>query len=65
MKAAGGRTTVQNTGLAIGVAALLVALVTEPPAGVTPAAWQVAGTMALMAIWWATEALPFAATALV
>ncbi len=31
----------------------------------SPAAWQVAGTMALMAIWWATEALPFAATALI
>jgi len=65
MKAAGGRTTVQNTGLALGIAALLAALLTEPPAGVSPGAWQVAGTMALMAIWWATEALPFAATALV
>ncbi len=60
-----GRTTAQNAGLVIGVAVLLSTLITDPPAGLTPAAWHVAGTMALMAIWWATEALPFAATALV
>jgi sodium-dependent dicarboxylate transporter 2/3/5 len=65
MTAARGRTTAQNIGLALGIAALAATLVTEPPAGVAPAAWLVAGTMALMAIWWATEALPFAATALV
>jgi sodium-dependent dicarboxylate transporter 2/3/5 len=39
----------------------ILTLIVEPPAGLSPAAWQVAGTMALMAIWWATEALPFAA----
>ena len=65
MAAAGGRTRAQNVGLALGLAALASTLVIEPPAGLSPAAWQVAGTMALMAIWWATEALPFAATALV
>ena len=65
MAAAGGRTRAQNIGLALGLAALISTLVIEPPAGLSPAAWQVAGTMALMAIWWATEALPFAATALV
>ncbi|MGH8129446.1 MAG: SLC13 family permease [Steroidobacteraceae bacterium] len=65
MAAVGGRTRVQNTGLALGLAALVATFIVEPPVGIAPAAWQVAGTMTLMAIWWATEALPFAATALV
>ena len=65
MAAAGGRTRAQNIGLVLGLAALVSTLVIEPPAGTSPAAWTVAGTMVLMATWWATEALPFAATALV
>jgi solute carrier family 13 (sodium-dependent dicarboxylate transporter), member 2/3/5 len=65
MSEAGGRTFAQNAGLVAGIAALGAVLVTEPPAGMTPAAWIVAGTMVLMACWWATEALPLAATALV
>ena len=65
MAAAGGRTRAQNIGLVLGLAVLAATLVTEPPAGLSLAGWQVAGTMALMAIWWATEALPFAATALI
>ncbi len=63
--ASGGRTSVQNVGLALGVAALIATLVTEPPAGVSGPAWTVAGAMALMALWWATGAIPFAATALI
>ena len=65
MAAAGGRTRAQNIGLVLGLAALVATLVIEPPAGTSAAAWTVAGTMVLMATWWATEALPFAATALV
>ncbi len=65
MSVAGGRRRAQNIGLVLGLGALVATLVTEPPAGFSPAAWPVAGTMVLMAIWWATEALPFAATALV
>ena len=65
MQAAGGRTTAQNAGLLLGLALLGATLVTEPPTGMAPAAWIVAGAMALMVCWWATEALPFAATALV
>ena len=65
MASAGGRTKAQNIGLVLGLAALVSTLFIEPPAGISPAAWTVAGTMVLMAIWWATEALPFAATALV
>ncbi len=64
MAAASGRTRVQNTGLLLGVIAFAAALLTEPPAGMSVAGWQVAGTMVLMAVWWGTEALPFAATAL-
>jgi len=59
------RTIAQDTGLVLGVAGFAATLLTVPPAGLPPGAWQVAGTMTLMAIWWATEALPFAATALV
>ena len=58
------RSPAQNIGFAIGLAAFGFALMTEPPAGMTVAAWQTAGVMALMAVWWATEALPLAATAL-
>ncbi len=65
MVVAGDRTKAQNIGLVLGLAALAATLFSEPPADLPPAAWPVAGTMVLMAIWWATEALPFAATALV
>jgi sodium-dependent dicarboxylate transporter 2/3/5 len=65
MAQAGGRTFAQNAGLVAGLAALAASLTVEPPAGMTPGAWVVAGTMVLMACWWATEALPFAATSLV
>lgn len=65
MTAPSGRTTTQNIGLVFGSLLLAVTLTTEPPAGISLAGWQVAGVMALMALWWATEAIPFAATALV
>ena len=55
----------QNTGLVLGTLAFAATCLTDPPAGLTIAGWQVAGAMAVMALWWATEALPFAATALV
>jgi sodium-dependent dicarboxylate transporter 2/3/5 len=46
-------------------AVLLAAVVVIPaPAGMPPQAWRVAGMALLMAIWWITEALPIAATAL-
>jgi sodium-dependent dicarboxylate transporter 2/3/5 len=65
MSGSAGRTFAQNAGLAAGIAALAATLVLPPPAAMSPAAWIVAGTMVLMACWWATEAVPFAATALV
>lgn len=60
-----GRTAAQIAGLLLGIAAFLAAVMTEPPAGLSAAAWTVAGVMVLMAAWWATEAVPFAVTALV
>lgn len=65
MTAAAGRSWTQNAGLVAGLAAFGATFLIEPPAGMTPGAWIVAGTMLLMICWWATEALPFAATALV
>ncbi|MGQ0430293.1 MAG: SLC13 family permease [Gammaproteobacteria bacterium] len=65
MTEATGRKAVQNIGLALGIATFLAVNLTEPPGSLTGPSWIVAGTMLLMAIWWATEALPFAATALV
>ncbi|MEM7223151.1 MAG: DASS family sodium-coupled anion symporter [Pseudomonadota bacterium] len=43
-------------------AALLFAL--PAPEGLAPVAWRVAALTALMAIWWLSEAIPLAATAL-
>ena len=63
--AAAGRTWTQNAGLLAGLAGFVACCLTAPPPGMTPGAWVVAGTMFLMICWWATEALPFAATALV
>lgn len=65
MAKASGRTRTQNMGLLLGMLVFAATLLVEPPAGLSPAGWQVAGTMALMALWWATESIPFAATALV
>ena len=39
-------------------------LVLPPPGGLESAAWRVAALAALMAVWWMTEAIPVAATAL-
>lgn len=64
--AGSGRThRVRVVGLALGAAALAVILIADPPAGVPKQGWLVAGVAALMAIWWITEAVPVAATALV
>ena len=51
-------------GLIAGAALFLVLLLVPPPAGLSPAAWSVAALTALMVVWWITEALPVAATAL-
>ncbi|MBM5810596.1 MAG: DASS family sodium-coupled anion symporter [Gammaproteobacteria bacterium] len=48
----------------LGLAALAAALLLDPPAGWSIEAWRTAGVMVLMAVWWATEALPLPVTAL-
>ena len=52
------------TGLLAGVAVLLVMLAIGPPEGLAPEAWKVAAVGLLMAVWWISEAIPIAATAL-
>lgn len=54
----------QWLGLVLGPAVFLLSLTLAPPAGMTPVAWGVAGLGLWMAIWWATEAAPIAATSL-
>ncbi len=51
-------------GLLGGSALFAAMLVLPPPAGMESAAWRVAAMAALMAVWWMTEAIPVAATAL-
>ncbi len=51
-------------GVLIGLAAFFALLALPAPASMPVAAWRVAAVAALMAIWWVTEALPVAATAL-
>jgi sodium-dependent dicarboxylate transporter 2/3/5 len=52
-------------GLVGGAAMLLLVLLTDPPDTLGRAGWLTLGLAAMMALWWATEALPLAATALV
>lgn len=52
-------------GLVAGVLPLLMTLLVPAPESMGDAAWLTFGMMMLMAIWWATEALPIPATALV
>ena len=52
-------------GLLGGLAAFIVMLLLEPPAGMPLAAWRTTALVVLMATWWMTEALPLTATALV
>jgi sodium-dependent dicarboxylate transporter 2/3/5 len=51
-------------GLILGPLLLLACLFTEPPAGLSSAAWATIGLTLLMATWWSTEAIPIPATSL-
>jgi len=59
-----GRSRHQLVGLFLGpgLAALMLAM--GPPETLSDAAWRTAAIGVLMAVWWATEAIPIAATAL-
>ncbi|WP_312938387.1 SLC13 family permease [Stutzerimonas nitrititolerans] len=51
-------------GLLLGPLVLLLCLVTSPPVGLSETAWLTVGLAGLMAVWWATEAIPIPATSL-
>ena len=52
-------------GFVSGLILFFFTLLTSPPGGLSIEAWHVAGVVLLMACWWATEAIPLPATALV
>jgi len=51
-------------GLILGPLAALIVVASPPPAGLSQTGWWIAGIGLWMAIWWMTEALPLAVTAL-
>ena len=54
----------KKRGFWIGLAAFFFVLLTPNPESLSPIGWAVAAVTLLMAIWWATEAVPVAVTAL-
>jgi len=54
----------QRVGFWLGLGLFVLLLWLPAPAGFEPAAWRTAAVAALMAVWWATEALPIPATAM-
>ena len=59
-----GRSTSQKVGLFLGPALLAIMLLSGAPDGLPVKAWVTASIGILMAVWWATEAVPIAVTAL-
>ncbi len=60
-----GRSRHQSVGLYLGAALAAIMLLLGPPESLSDAAWRCAAVGVLMAVWWATEAIPLAATALI
>ncbi len=54
----------QKKGFWIGIVTLLAVIILPAPEGLGQTGWYVAGIGGLMAIWWATEAVPVPVTAL-
>ena len=54
----------QLIGLFVGPIIALAMMLSQPPEELSIQAWRVAAMGVLMAIWWATEAVPIAITAL-
>lgn len=64
MSRGSGVVTAPGVGRVLGPAAFVVMLVLDPvPEAMPPAAWRTAAVGVWMAVWWATEAVPVAATA--
>ena len=55
----------ENFGFLLGVTAAIVVMLLPTPEGLTPEAHKTAALFLLMGVWWATEAVPVAVTALV
>jgi sodium-dependent dicarboxylate transporter 2/3/5 len=56
--------TPRRIGLLLGPLAFALTVLAAPPAGMSEAAWAVAGLTLWMAAWWMTEAVPLAVTAM-
>ena len=54
----------KKRGFWIGLGVFFFILLTPAPESLSPIGWAVAAVTLLMAIWWATEAVPVAVTAL-
>jgi solute carrier family 13 (sodium-dependent dicarboxylate transporter), member 2/3/5 len=61
---AAGGTLARRIGLVLGLAAFAIMSFIGPPADLSPKAWAALTLLALMVIWWVSEAIPVAATAL-
>ena len=61
---AGARPTVRFAGLFLGPLAAVVMLLLPAPEGLPAAGWHTAAIAVWMAVWWASEAIPLAVTAL-
>ena len=59
------RARYQDVGLILGPIVFILLLLTNKPDAISLDAWHVVAVAALMAIWWATEAIPVPATSLV
>ncbi len=58
------RARYQDIGLLLGPVIFVLLLLMERPATLTSEAWDVVAVVGLMAVWWATEAIPVPATSL-
>ncbi len=59
-----GRSKSQKIGLVLGPVLFLLVMLSDPPEGLSQAGWAAAGAGLWMAVWWATEAVNIAVTAL-
>ena len=59
-----GRSRHQIVGLFLGPLLAIIMMLSDPPQGLSTAGWMTASMGILMAVWWATEAVPIAVTAL-
>jgi len=60
----GERANYQNIGLLLGPLFFAVILMLPVPEGLSPEAWKTVAIAAILATWWATEAIPIPATSL-